>query len=223
MRGRRPRSPPNTFLASWPRTNARLRHAASTRTPPSRALSMPGRRVFRRWPPPIRGQSRRSGSRRHWIAGCSSASQRLRAGLWSSLAFWRGLAAAAVAALGDLYRRAVPQSAGRAAAAARRLAGCRWQRRQLSRRLRRRPSRGRPVACLRRARRRQGFRAVDDRGQECAGLDGRHPGRRRPRVWPSPRPCRKNLRRAPCLRSASSRPAVRRPASRPALWSLRAI
>ena len=44
--------------------------------------------------------------------------------------------------------------------------------------------RGGAVARLRRTRRRPGLRAVDDRGPERAGLDGRHPGRRRPRDLP---------------------------------------
>ena len=132
--------------------------------------------------------------------------------------FWRGLAAAAIAALRASISRCPNQSAGRASAdPAGRITRARRQRRQLPRRLRCRDWRGGAVACLRRARQRPRLRAVDGRGPECAGFDGRHPGRRIGTLR-SRRRSRPSSTRASRLPSASSRRAVRPTASPRRSW-----
>ena len=115
---------------------------------------------------------------RRLFATAAATPRRRRAGLWSSLAFWRGLAAAAVAALAiyiavpyvnppvELPQTRLVASLAADGSDVSYLAVYDAAHREVG-----------AVACLRRARRRQGLRAVDDRGQERAGLDGRHPGR----------------------------------------------
>ena len=86
---------------------------------------------------------------RRLFSGTQSGAVAPSGGLWASLAFWRGLATAAIAALADLRSGAVHQSTHRRTAVAPcRLACGRRQRRQVSGRLRCRPQRGVAVACF---------------------------------------------------------------------------
>ena len=117
--------------------------------------------------------------RRLFAIGGAAPSTPAQPSLWSSLALWRGLAAAAIAAFAIYI--AVPYFNPPAAVPQTRLVASLAPNAsdvQLSCRLRRRDWRGGVVSRLRRARRRPRLRAVDGRGPERARFDGRHPGRR---------------------------------------------
>ena len=177
-------SPPSTFWACWPRRSGRQRRAASIGRPRSRALSSNGKAIFRRWPsayqavePPASVKT--AIDRRLFATGgaapsnaCSPACGRAS----PSGAGWPrrpSPPSRSIVAVPYINRRSAPQARLVASLAADGSdvsylavydAGDR---------------RGGAVACLGRTRRRPRLRAVDGRGPECAGLDGRHPGRRR--------------------------------------------